>query len=103
MLPKQIVHDATEKVMVMSQTESAKLWHRRLGHMNSRDLTTLHKYADDVPHLKELDDVCRACRFGKATCFPESQSIIAKSSVPLQKTSAFSLSVLLQDDVSFGH
>ena len=30
------------------------------------DLVTLHKYADDVRHLQQSDDVCRACRLGKA-------------------------------------
>ena len=31
-----------------------------------RYLVTLHKHADDVPDLQQSDDLCRACRLGKA-------------------------------------
>lgn len=46
------------------------LWHRRLAHMNSKDLCQVHKYATGVPKLGMMDHVCRACRLGKAHKLP---------------------------------
>ena len=50
--------------------KQAELWHRRLGHLNAKDLCNIHKHADGVPQLHKLNDVCRACRLGKAHKLP---------------------------------
>lgn len=38
--------------------------------MNARDLCNVHKYVDEVPKLRLMSDVCRACRLGKAHKLP---------------------------------
>lgn len=43
-----------------------KLWHRRIAHINVKDLINVHKFADGVPKLLPIVDVCRACQLGKA-------------------------------------
>ena len=70
MLPEPLTHHTAEVVTVSSANESTELWHRRLGHINSRDLSTLHKHVEGVPQLSELKEVCRACRLGKAHKLP---------------------------------
>ena len=72
MLPEPI-SQGTQMAMSMtndSKFKETELWHRRLAHINMRDLVTLHRRADDVPHLQQSDDVCRACRLGKAHKLP---------------------------------
>lgn len=58
---------ATQESQSKSKTD---LWHRRLAHMNFRDLFNVHKYADGVPELESIEDVFRACRLGKAHKLP---------------------------------
>ena len=75
MLPEPISQNTQMAISVMSVTNDSKfreteLWHQRLAHINMGDLVTLHKHADDVPHLQQSDDVCRACRLGKAHKLP---------------------------------
>lgn len=73
MLPEPISHDASQHAMV---TEKAKdeaqtqLWHQRLAHINGRDLMKVHVHADGVPKLCPMEEVCRACRLGKAHKLP---------------------------------
>lgn len=52
--------------MSLTESETTQLWHRRLAHINTRDLLKLHKYVPDVPRLKEMKHICRACRLCKA-------------------------------------
>ena len=53
--------------LILSLSESsAKLWHRRLAHLNQLDLCNLHKHAAGIPELEPVSEVCRACRLGKA-------------------------------------
>ena len=68
MLPEPISQSTQMAMSVSSNSKfrETELWHQRLAHINMRDLVTLHKHADDVPHLQQSDDVCRACRLGKA-------------------------------------
>lgn len=49
---------------------TSDLWHRRLGHMNSRNLAEVYKFTDDVPRVKKSSTVRRACRLGKAHKLP---------------------------------
>ena len=74
-LPDPIVHrheNVTGSAMAVSPStsDSVELWHRRLAHLNSRDLIILHKHVDDFPKLHLMKDVCRACRLGKAHKLP---------------------------------
>ena len=47
------------------------LWHRRIAHMNMRDLCQVHRLTDGVPKLRPSGtDVCRACQLGKAHKLP---------------------------------
>ena len=69
MLPEPISQSVPATAMVASTSES-ELWHRRLAHINSRDLVDVHKHADGVPKLCPLKGVCRACRLGKAHKLP---------------------------------
>ena len=54
----------------MNAQDTAQLWHNRLAHLNPRDLVSLHNHVRDVPQLVQMDDVCRACRLGKAHKLP---------------------------------
>lgn len=53
-----------------SSSAKTELWHRRLAHLNIRDLAGVHKYVNGFPDLKDTKDVCRACRLGKAHKLP---------------------------------
>jgi hypothetical protein len=49
------------------------LWHQRLGHLHSRRVSDLHKYARGVPHVPiatELDScpVCAGAKLRRAAC-----------------------------------
>lgn len=50
--------------------DEATLWHRRLAHMNAKDLRTIYEHAVDVPKLGAMKEICRACRMGKAHKLP---------------------------------
>lgn len=51
-------------------SDESELWHRRLSHINERDLAKVHKHTDGVPPLHNLGNMCRACRLGKAHKLP---------------------------------
>ena len=55
---------------IESIRDSTRLWHRRLAHLNMKDLVEVHKYADGIPKLSTVNEVCRACRMGKAHKLP---------------------------------
>lgn len=72
-LPDSETHALEEKTFVTAEAHSqaeTDLWHRRLTHKNFRDLGNMHKYADGIPELVHNEDVCRACRLGKAHKLP---------------------------------
>ena len=50
--------------------DDTDLWHKRLTHMNSADTSEVHKHADDVPKIKRMKNICRACSLGKANKLP---------------------------------
>ena len=68
--PAPITPVPTQSALSTSKQDSTELWHRRLAHINSRALPTLHEHVEDVPKLSEMEDVCRACRLGKARKLP---------------------------------
>ncbi|MBW5416393.1 GAG-pre-integrase domain-containing protein, partial [Pseudomonas sp. MAG002Y] len=72
MLPEPVSQNTQMAMSVTSDSKfrETELWHRRLAHINMRDLVTMHQHANDVPHLQQSDDVCRACRLGKAHKLP---------------------------------
>lgn len=51
-------------------SNDAELWNRRLAHISDCDRTMVHKQADGVPMRSWMDDLCRACRLGKAHGLP---------------------------------
>ena len=38
-----------------------QLWHQRLGHIQPRTVTDLHKHVDGIPHLSTILDNCPIC------------------------------------------
>ena len=56
--------------LVASADSESILWHLRLAHMTFRDFQDAHKYAEGVPELKNIDEICRACSLGKANKLP---------------------------------
>ena len=70
LLPNPVIHERQDTALATTPQESAELWHRRLAHISPRDLPCLHKHADDVPKLRQMKGVCRACRMGKAHKLP---------------------------------
>ena len=60
----------TETAMVSAKNDQSMLWHRRLAHLNFRDLANTHKVANDVPILHSSNESCRACRLSKAHKLP---------------------------------
>ena len=69
-LPNPISHTSSHRATVTMENSPTELWHRKLAHINFRDLANVHKHADGVPELKITSDVCRACRLGKAQKLP---------------------------------
>ena len=56
--------------VITDRIGNSNLWPRRLAHINAKDLSNLDKHTDGVPKLDKMDEVCRACRLGKATKLP---------------------------------
>ncbi|XP_019172698.1 PREDICTED: uncharacterized protein LOC109168107 [Ipomoea nil] len=57
-----------ETACLISKTDESKLWHRRLGHINFRDMDKMIKLdaVRGIPKLKiEHEGVCGACAIGK--------------------------------------
>ena len=50
----------------ISTENDINLWHRRLAHVNTRDLTQLFRHAHGVPQLRMTGESCTACKLGKA-------------------------------------
>ena len=62
-----------EMSLAVSESHEASLWHRRLAHVNMQDLGRVHAHTDGVPKISASsckNDVCRACRLGKAHKLP---------------------------------
>ena len=73
MMPQPENHESKSQALVTSHSSKAsetELWHRRLAHINAKDLVKLHEHVDDVPELVQMEEVCRACRLGKAHKLP---------------------------------
>ena len=60
----------TETAIFSAENQQCMLWHRRLAHLNFRDLANTHKFANDVPPLHTSNEVCRACRLSEAHRLP---------------------------------
>ena len=63
------VKTAMHTIATVKDSE-AQLWHKRLAHMNAKDLCQVHKHAIGVPKLSKMNEICRACRLGKAHKLP---------------------------------
>lgn len=48
---------SSDHEMVASVHAEMELWHRRLAHINARDLTNVHAFADGVPNFCPMQDV----------------------------------------------
>lgn len=74
MLPHPQSHSSWEEQAFVATSvqkdKQTELWHQRLAHINVRDLLEVHKHATGIPKLVKMDDVCRACRMGKAHKLP---------------------------------
>ena len=69
-LPHALISPPREKAMIMSPHDIAQLRHQRLAHINPCNLANVHKHVAGVPKLGPRQDVCRACRLGKAQKLP---------------------------------
>lgn len=69
-LPNPTTYTVPDNSLATNVNGPAELWHRRLAHMNTRDLQQVHKFADGVPKLETNPSTCRACRMGKAHKLP---------------------------------
>lgn len=68
-LPEPVIHDSRHALSARDN-DLAQLWHRRLAHINPRDLQVVHKHVDGVPKLSRMEEICRPCRLGKAHKLP---------------------------------
>ncbi|KAL4303890.1 hypothetical protein GQ457_10G000190 [Hibiscus cannabinus] len=61
-----------------SQTDSAEIWHARLGHVGYQLLRQISskKLLDGIPVLHEVREavICQGCQFGKSHCLPFEES-----------------------------
>lgn len=70
MFSQNTFHHHSRLAVLLTNFETALLWHRRLAQNNPRDLLNLHKYINVVPKLDKLNNIYRACRLGKAHKLP---------------------------------
>lgn len=68
--PEPVSQVICKQALISTETNRTQLWHKPLAHINGRDLMNVHKYADGVPKLAKLEEICRACRLGKAHKLP---------------------------------
>jgi len=66
-------------VNALSLDQQRALWHMRLGHVNQRMVSDLHKYADGVPKLPQSDDLhkcpmCTKAKIHKSRCNDEEEN-----------------------------
>lgn len=70
-----------------STTDDSWLWHQRYGHLNFQGLSLLNKknMVRGLPPIKEKEEVCSGCAFGKhhRDSFPVNKSWRAKSPLEL--------------------
>ncbi|KAG8482637.1 hypothetical protein CXB51_024435 [Gossypium anomalum] len=61
-----------ERRAYLSQSDSAGLWHKRLGHVNFRSLDLLHKLrlVEDMIKVEPLEGVCDVYQLGKQARLP---------------------------------
>ena len=45
-------HSKDDQVHALIEEGTRMLWHQRLGHMNSRGISDLHKSVDGIPNIK---------------------------------------------------
>lgn len=67
-----ITHLALSSCAVLSEMEipDSELQHRRLAHINSCNMSQVHKFVGDVPKWPMLSGPCRAQETGKAHNLP---------------------------------
>jgi len=71
--PRPLCSNVPQEALATSMADNnseTNLWHRRLAHINSKTLVNVHKHADGVPRLRPMEEICRACRLGKAHRLP---------------------------------
>ena len=66
-----------ETSLVHESTSSSELWHRRLAHINYKELPCVRKVATGLPYLKiDHEGTCKGCARGKniKNPFPKSET-----------------------------
>lgn len=59
------------QALVHEATDINKVWHRRLGHLNFKALSTMEKMVTGLPKLnKDHSSICKGCALGKNTKSP---------------------------------
>jgi len=83
MFPEPVLQNGGKQALAVKAKESneTSLWHKRLAHINSRDLSMVYKYTEGVPKLGKMEEICRACRLGKAHKLPFTGQFQRKSAV----------------------
>lgn len=57
-------------VLSIYNTAYKELWHLRLAHLNTEDMSIVHTFVDDIPKLFTLSHPFGACEMGKAHKLP---------------------------------
>jgi hypothetical protein len=76
-LPNSIAK--TPAINIVTDEPTRLLWHARLGHLNFRSLSEMHKYADGVPKFKQSHQTenCSTCIVSKLRRSPRGHGTIA--------------------------
>jgi hypothetical protein len=69
----------SDYVHLISDEPTRLLWHSRLGHLNFRSLSEMHKYADGIPRFKQphSSEHCSTCLISKLRRSPRGYGTIA--------------------------
>jgi hypothetical protein len=71
-LYRYLVQDPAFKVCTVNSPSAARLWHRRLGHLNQHSVRAMgaHDVACGVPLIPVFPDLCDSCLSGKQSHEP---------------------------------
>jgi hypothetical protein len=76
---RQSLPVGSESINVVTDEPTRLLWHARLGHLNFRSLSDMHKFADGIPKFKQAHqmDNCSTCVMSKLRRSPRGHGKIA--------------------------
>ena len=70
------------QAVIHEATDINEMWHRRLGHLNSKTLSTMEKMVIALPKLnKNHSSICKGCALGRNTTSPFQTSIRKSNNV----------------------